>query len=149
MEYDLLIWVAAGVASLIAVSRLVIIPLAKTARSVKQKAAVVQQEQNEELNAKNMTKLAGGAAAGYVDNMLNNVEQGYMQAKAVYDAQLQACQKENMSPEQTEKILAPLRGKMRQAEFLLQNRESLREVNKIMTAPLIGKLAQKLIGGLL
>jgi len=148
-DWDLLIWVAAAVASIIAITRLMIMPLLTTVHKVNKKAAVVQQQEGEELNVKNLTNLAGGAAAGYVDNMIKGLEQGYMQAKDIYEAQQKECAKQNLPPDQAEKILAPLRSKMKQAEWLLSNRGALEEVNKVMTAPLVGRLAKKIIGGLL
>jgi len=148
-DYDLLVWVLVGVGSLLVVTRLIIMPLVVTVNKVNKKAAVVKEQESDQLNEKNMANLAGGAAAGYIDNLLNNVEQGYMQAKAIYDKQLQECKAQNLSAADTEKILAPLRGKMNQANFLLQNREGLAQMNKVMTAPLVGRLAKKIIGGLM
>jgi hypothetical protein len=149
MEYDLLIWAAVIVAASIAIGRLLIIPLAKTSAAVKKKTAVVQQEIGDEVNEKNITRLAGGAATGYIDNMLKNLEQGYMQAKDVYDRQAAELEKQNIPVADREKILQPLRGKMKQAEWLLQNRQGLEQINSAMTAPLVGRLVKKIIGGLL
>jgi hypothetical protein len=149
VEYDLFIWVAVGVGSVIAISRFVILPFLKEAGKQNKKAQVVKQEESEELNVKNLTNLAGGAAANYVDNMIKNLEQGYQQAKDIYEKQRTEIAKQNIQPAEAEKILAPLRGKMKQAEWLLQNREGLENINKVMTAPLVGRLAKKILGGFL
>jgi len=149
MEYDLLIWVAVIVGSIALVSRFVILPFVKEVGKSKKKVIQQQEQQTEELNEKNITNLAGGAAVNYVDNMLKNLEQGYMQAKDIYEQQLKVCQSQNLPPDQSEKILAPLRGKMKQAEWLLQNRDGLNHINQAMTAPLVGRLVKKIIGGFL
>lgn len=148
-EYDIFIWVAVGIGSIIAVSRFVVLPFMKEAGKQNKKAHVVQEQVNEELNVKNLTNLAGGAAANYVENMIKNLEQGYMQAKDIYEKQQAEIAKQNIAAAEAEKILAPLRGKMKQAEWLLQNRGALEEANKVLTAPLVGRLAKKILGGFL
>lgn len=148
-EYETLVWVAVGVVSLIAVSRLLVIPLLKEVGKQNKKAVQVKETENEELNEKNISRLAGGAVTGYVDNMIKNLEQGYMQAKDIYEKQAKEIDSQNITAADKEKILAPLRGKMKQAEWLLQNRQGLEQINSAMTAPLVGRLVKKIIGGLL
>ena len=148
VEYEIFIWVGIAIASIVIISRLVIIPLSKAYQSTQKIAKKVNEENTDALTEKNVANLAGGAAANWVDGILSSVEKGYKQAKEVYDKQEAECKRQNLQPADAEKILAPLRGKMKQAEFLLQNRDSLKEVNKALTAPLIGKLARKIVGGL-
>lgn len=148
-EYDLLVWVVVAVASVITISRLLVIPLLKEVGKANKKAVQVKESESEELNEKNISRLAGGAATNYIDNMIKNLEQGYMQAKDIYEKQAKEIDAQNISAADKEKILAPLRGKMKQAEWLLQNRQGLEQVNQAMTAPLVGRLVKKIIGGLL
>lgn len=149
MEYDILIWVAVAVGSLIAVSRLLVIPLLKTVSSVNKKSQKVEEKIGDELNEKNVTRLAGGAAASWIDNMLNKAEEGYQIARDIYQKQQAECVKVGMSPADADKVLKPLKAKMDQAEFFLKNRDALKEVNKALVPHVVGRLARKVIGGIL
>lgn len=144
-EYELLVWVVVGITGALLTSRFVILPFMKEIAKAGHKEKKVKQEENEELNVKNIAGLSGGAIAEEVQRWISGIDKGVQQAKGVLVQQEAATA--HLAKEERDKILEPLKSKVRQGEFFLQHKEVLVTANRVLTAPLIGNIAKKVLGG--
>lgn len=146
-EYELLVWVLVGIGAVLLISRFVILPFTREMAKAGRKKEKIDSEELAALNVKKIGGLGGDAIAAEVDKWITGLEMAHKEAMKIYSAQKEAAA--GLTEEERKKVLLPLESKIRQIEFFMTHKETLKTANKVLTAPIIGKWVGKLAGGFL
>jgi hypothetical protein len=133
-DFDIIIYVAAAVGLFIATVKFGILPLIKEYKKERRKNEQAEQEQGEEINAKNL----GNYSHAEVSKYLDGAKIGLQEAVKLHAEQKAA----GASPE----ALKPLEDRIGLLQTVIKYEQPIRMANDLFTKPVVGKIAKGVLG---